>query len=161
MALTKKELVAEISKETLLRPEVISEVLETFTDIAVEELLVNGEFNIPNLVKISTYKQNKASVSTNPKDPNAPRVEVEGSLRLKSAVAVTLKKLLRIQKLYFSDSIGLIDRNSWRDALKWDNEGLSRQRTSKKIVESKTAHVSSVQNDETFGNPLLDDSYDE
>ena len=120
--LSRQELVEEISKETLIRPEVVSEVLNSLTDIAIETILKDGEFNLMNLFKVKSYEVKKVYIPSNPKHPNPSQDIGKAQKRLKSSLSENIRRLFRIQNKHFPDQPGLINRDTWKGALKWEKE---------------------------------------
>lgn len=56
-AMTKRELIREISDVTNLRPDVVKSVLDAFTDILIRESVMNGHFYLSNAFSIKPIKR--------------------------------------------------------------------------------------------------------
>lgn len=56
-AMTKRELVGEISEVTHLKPIIVQSVIDAFSDIMIREAVVNEKFRLSNCFSIDTYKK--------------------------------------------------------------------------------------------------------
>jgi nucleoid DNA-binding protein len=126
----KEDLIQDISTEARIHPEIVELVLSTLTDIAIERILAGETFQLLGLVKITTHDLPKRTVPPSPKVPNAKAQVIENQTQLRSSVSSTLKALARLQRSDFPDKPGLINRDTWRAALKWKKEGRSREKCS-------------------------------
>lgn len=52
----KGELLREIAARTFIKESVVAEVLETFRNVAIEEIVNKGEFNFSGLFSVTTYE---------------------------------------------------------------------------------------------------------
>ena len=56
-AMSKRELVREISHVTQLKPEVVNSVISALTDIIIREAVMTGKFILTNVFTINTHKR--------------------------------------------------------------------------------------------------------
>ena len=54
-AMSKRELISEISEVTQLKPEIVRSVLNAFTDIFIREVVINGAFHLANCFTVKTH----------------------------------------------------------------------------------------------------------
>lgn len=54
-AMSKRELINEISEVTQLKPEIVRSVLNAFTDIFIREVVINGAFHFANCFTVKTH----------------------------------------------------------------------------------------------------------
>lgn len=149
---SQRELVREISRETSLRTEVVEEVLAALTNISVEKIVNNEKYSFLNLFSITTYEL----------DFKVPETELTGDkagkrykkTALRGKLSKNLRDLYKLQNEEFADSPYLINRDSWKDALKWLGEG-----GKKRLVKQVDYKSKPVENDEVT-NPLLEDDED-
>lgn len=59
-AIRKAELLREIAARTTIRENVVELVLETFKEVATEEMVNKGEFNFAGLFRVRSYKTKQA-----------------------------------------------------------------------------------------------------
>lgn len=116
------ELVKEIAKETSLRTEVVEEVLAALTNITVEKV-VNGEpYSFLNLFSVSYNEIKNLKVPGTPGSTTST-VEYLGKKSLRARLSKNLRTLYSLQAETFPHQPYLVNRDSWRDALKWVREG--------------------------------------
>jgi len=60
-ALRKAELLREIAARTYIRENVVELVLETFKEVATEEMVNKGEFNFAGLFRVRSYRTKQAN----------------------------------------------------------------------------------------------------
>lgn len=56
-AMTKRELIREISDVTQLKPDIVKGVIDTFSDILIREAVMTGSFNLANCFTIRPVKR--------------------------------------------------------------------------------------------------------
>lgn len=145
--LSKDDLIRTISAESHVRRDVVALVLEKLTDIAIEEIANKGTFRLENLFTVTEHEVKNLVV---PKGRGVTGGVIPSTTRLSTKLSNTVRKLYKLQK-EFPASPGLVNRDSWRDALKWreeGNHGPARQRleTEKKSPKTYDLH-----------NPFLDE----
>lgn len=115
-------LAKEIAKETSLRVEVVEEVLAALTNITVEKI-VNGEpYSFLNLFSVSFHETKNLKVPHSPVS-NTPGREYPVKKSLRARLSKNLRVLYSLQAETFPHHPYLVNRDSWRDALKWVREG--------------------------------------
>lgn len=140
---TRAWLVREIAKDLRMRPEVVDLVLKRFQDIAVECLVNDDKFVLDGLFSVSSSEhEGRLSPSGEP----LPRQK-----RLSVRLSENIRKLYRLQHDVFLDKEGIVNRDSWRDALKWKKK----TQKNRPVETLPQVPVSPVATEEY--NPLLDD----
>lgn len=145
--LTKDELIRTIASESQVRREVVALVLEKLTDVAIEEIVNKGSFRLENLFTVTEHEVKNLVV---PKGKGSPGGVIPATTRLSTKLSITVRKLYKLQK-EFPASPGIVNRDSWRDALKWreeGNHGPARQRFQSEKKPAKTYDLH---------NPFLDE----
>lgn len=56
-AMSKRELIKEISDATQLKPDMVKSVLDAFADIFIRESVMTGKFNFSNCFSVKTHKR--------------------------------------------------------------------------------------------------------
>lgn len=56
-AMSKRELISEISEVTNLKPAIVKSVLDAFTDIFIRESVIKGKFYLANCFSVKTNKR--------------------------------------------------------------------------------------------------------
>lgn len=56
-AMSKREIIREISDATQLKPEMVKSVLDAFADIFIRESILKGKFNFSNCFSVKTHKR--------------------------------------------------------------------------------------------------------
>lgn len=116
------ELAKEIAKETSLRVEVVEEVLAALTNISVEKI-ANGEpYSFLNLFTV-THSETKNLKVPASSLTGAPAREYPVKKALRSRLSKNLRTLYSLQTETFAHQPYLVNRDSWRDALKWVRDG--------------------------------------
>ncbi len=120
--LYKKELLREISARTFIKEGVVEEVLETFKQIATEEIVNKGEFNFSGLFSVGNYhtKESNTGKAVIPARQRlrtrlASRVKIIWNARFSNGVtepesyAEFEENYLKKENNALRDSIGLLD----------------------------------------------------
>ena len=131
----KNSMVKAISRDILLREEVVEAVLDRFLDLAVEEIVNEGEFKVHNLLSVhsSDYKGYKSG-----------KGEVPPHRRLNLRLSSGVRRLFAHRNANPSASI---NRDNWREELRRLN---SSARKSEKTPVRKAP-------EDDFFNPLIDE----
>lgn len=141
----KTKLINEISHSANVRPDVVREVVNSLTDIAVEEIVNNGSFQLDNLVSFKSSEWAGYTAGGGRAIPKHTRLSVK--------ISSGLRKLYKAKA---SDSSEVITRSNWREKLK----DLTPPRNStSEPVSSVPKKTSEPVEDDDF-NPILDE-YDE
>lgn len=117
--LTKDELIKVIAQESHVRREVVALVLEKFADIAIEEIVNKGTFRLDNVFTVTEHEVKNLRV---PRSRYTTGGVIPTSTRLSTKLSTTIRELYKLQK-EFPATPGLVNRDSWKDALKWREEG--------------------------------------
>lgn len=56
-AISKRELIKEISEVTHLKQDIVKSVLDAFADIFIREAVITGKFNFSNCFSVNTHKR--------------------------------------------------------------------------------------------------------
>mgnify|MGYP001096088117 CR=1 FL=1 len=171
--LNKDKMVKQIAKDLFLREELVQEVLDKFVDIAIEEIVNEGDFQIHRLFSIVS-REYKGYENSKGRIPATRRL----SIRLSSGVHKLYRFSLKPDNDYEKYDI---NRNNWREFLSTieSNEKtnarepmLSETELEKydtgykdRIIENNTENHqnknSKTDNISTSWNPFLDDEDDE
>lgn len=54
-SMSRRQLIKEISDTTRLKPDAVKSVLDTFSDIFIREVVINGKFNFSNCFSVDTH----------------------------------------------------------------------------------------------------------
>lgn len=119
---TKKEMISEISNELNIRSEVVEVVLNKFIDVTIEKIVNNEEFSLMNVFSVSSHREGNAVIPANPHSGTESK-KIVNRKKLRSRLSRTLRTLYRLQNDQFPDKPYIVNRNNWRDALKWVQEG--------------------------------------
>lgn len=120
-------LVREIAQDLRLRPEVVDLVLKRFQDIAVESMVNDDKFVLDGLFTVNANDHESRIGPDGKKLPPQRRLSVK--------LSTNIRKLYRLQHDKFSDKPGIINRDTWRDALRWQRTtGSSPDSKKKKVV---------------------------
>lgn len=130
----REKIVRQIAQDLYLREDVVDEVLERWTDIAVEEIVNTGEFRFYRLFHVTSMKY---------KAYEGGMGHVPAHWRLKIKLSEGVRRLFKMRFSKFSGEDGHITRDNWRDYL---DAGIEEDKTSKKTA---------------LHNPLLDELSDE
>lgn len=106
--LSKKDIVNEISKDTLIKPDVVLDVINSLIDIAIEEIVNYGEFQLRNLFTITSYKRSAY-------DTQIGHVPAGETLSLK--VSKKVRFLRKIKLTLLNNESGIIGRDNWKRAV--------------------------------------------
>lgn len=152
---TRNELVSAISKDADVRADVVKDVIDSFINVAIEEIANKGTFNINNFVKISSYKWAGYTAGRGYEVPEHRRLSVK--------LAASVRNLFKLKN---DDPELEITRSNWRDVLRKVEEETVRTGVSPNPAVngkgSEAARTSPVEDpavledDEDF-NPILDD----
>ena len=112
MKTDRQKLVRSIAKDLSLRNDVVEDVLNRLTDIAIEDIVNNGEFSIKNFFSINSSKWK--SYKLNGK-------EIKSHFRLKVRISRKLKELYHNFGKN-SENYGLLNRNNWKDLANIDDD---------------------------------------
>lgn len=141
----KTKLINEISHSVNIRPDVVREVVNSLTDIAVEEIVNNGSFQLDNLVSFKSSEWAGYTAGGGRAIPKHTRLSVK--------ISSGLRKLYKAKA---SDSSEVITRSNWRDKLK----DLTPPRNSTSEPSSSISKKTSEAVEDDDFNPILDE-YDE
>lgn len=133
--MTRRALVREISKGTLVKPDAVEDVLDRFIDIAIEEIANKGVFSMENFFSIYPV-QFKGYKLAGKEIPDHERLRVKLSKKIRDLRKLKLGEL--------EDEDGIIGRDNWRKAFQYFQDNKSK----------KT-------NDSYPENPMLGEDYDE
>lgn len=146
--LSKRELIQEIARETHVRPQVVELILERMGDILVEQVVNNESFRWVGLLSI-TPQHLSERVVPGKEEP------VPAGVRPRPRLSDNVKILHRLQQGRFQDKPFIINRDTWRGALKWWKENPDERGSIPVLprVESPSLQPQEAE----FYNPLLDD----
>lgn len=115
---SKKSLVSEIADDLNIRVEVVEAILERFTDIAIEKIVNDEGFTLMNVFSVNPHDEGKLVI---PESSNGevPSQVVEGRKKIHSRLSRNVRALYRLQNDKFPDKPNIVNRDNWRDALKW------------------------------------------
>lgn len=113
--MTRERLVNEIAKDTHIRSDVVDIVLARFQDIAMEELANNEAFPMFGIVRVTPY------VTRDKVMPSGKRIPAIRSIKF--TVSENVRKLHQMQQRDFPDKPFIVNRDTWRGALKWAKDG--------------------------------------
>lgn len=135
------ELIKQIAKDLYLRRDVVEDVLESFTNLMVEEIVNQGEFRIKNILTVDSAEWGSYSLDGK---------TIPAHSRLKVRLSSKLKKLF---KKYGPGSVehGTLTRNNWTEL----DTTVETKNNEKKISPSNVAGES----DHELVNPFIDDDY--
>lgn len=151
---TRNELVSAISKDADVRVDVVKDVLDSFINVAIEEIANKGTFNIKNFVKISSYPWAGYTAGRG--------YEVPKHYRLSVKLAASVRNLFKLKN---EDPELEITRSNWRDVLRKVEEETVRTGVSPnpavngKVTEAgkKADQAPAESEDDDDFNPILDD----
>lgn len=109
--MSREQLIEEISRETHIRREVVTQVLDEFRNIAIEEIIQHHNFPLPGIFTV------KPHVTAEKKMPGGAIAPARKSFRL--AASDNLKDLYRLQHTLFPHRPGMVSRDTWQGAVKW------------------------------------------
>lgn len=149
--LTRRELISKISQHTNIRKDAVEEVVNGLVDVAVEEIINDGEFNIIELFSITSKDWKKSySINGETEVPNRPRLIIKLSRRVRDLWKMRID-VLKGEK-------GVITKDNWRDASKYLIE--NKKSLKSDLNEPKTANKPAAekeQKDKDNYNPFIDD----
>lgn len=148
----RQDLIREIASDLRIREEVVDLVLKRFQDVAMERLVNHESFPIDGLFSVTGSDQ-KSRLG-----PNGETLPSQRRLTVK--LSTNVRSLYRLQHDVFSDKPGLVNKDTWRDALRWKKEGnLAPRRTSTTTTPPVAAHPkpASTQEEDGLDNPFFDD----
>lgn len=147
--LTRRELIAKISQHTNIRKDAVEQVVDGLIDVAVEEIVNDGEFNIIELFSITSKDWNKSYSINNSKEvPSRPRLIIKLSRRVRD--------LWKMRIDMFKGEKGVITKDNWRDANKHVIES---KKAARKPLSDSTKNDKSIeksQDEQEDYNPFLD-----
>ena len=126
-------------------------MLETLTSVLIEEIANKGTFRLENVFSVSEHQVKNLRV---PKLGTSEGGIIPETSRLRAKLSSTVLKLYKLQRS-FPDNPGLVNRDSWRDALKWHDEG-NRGPGFKPLTEEKRIEEKPANSFELI-NPFLDE----
>lgn len=114
--LSRKELIREISNETFVRVEVVEVVLDSLVDIAIETLMKGDTFALKNLVTMEIVEEKGSTEMTM---LNGKRILKKPGRKLRTKTSPQLRKLVKLQHNILKKKPLIVNRRTWKDALKW------------------------------------------
>lgn len=156
--MTRSELINAVSKDADVRPDVVRDVLASFTNVAVEEIVNRGAFQLDNLLRIATAEWKGYTAGGGRKIPAHNRLSVK--------LSETLRALF---KHHQENPDVTIDRETWREVLKgvmerrYTSQGGVRvgdpvnQSEDHSVKTTESVIGESLIGDDDF-NPILDDT---
>lgn len=140
--MNKRKLIQTIAQDTNISKQTIKLVLQSLQDIAIEEICNKGTFKFFNIVTIHYFL-------SKPKTLNNKTIPAQ--YRIKARLSEPIKTLFLLQTQDFIDKPYMINRSTWKDAIKW------KQNTNKP---QKPTLQNQPNNDDMINN-ILDEYNDE
>ena len=105
----KRDFIKRVSHHTNIRADVVEIILEGIIDVAIEEIVNSGEFNLRQLLEVSSAEWGGYSIGDQ---------EVKSHRRLKITLSSSVRELWKARFSDFGGSIGKITKDNWRDILR-------------------------------------------
>lgn len=103
--MTNREFMAEVSKRTNLRRDIVEDVFQSAVDIAIEQIVNTGEFTMKDLFTVT---------SKNYKGYSLAGTEVPPQKRLAIRLSARIKSFWKLKNSRYPDSE--FSRNEWEEA---------------------------------------------
>lgn len=148
--LTRRELISKISQHTNIRKDAVEQVIDGLIDVAVEEIVNDGEFNLIELFSVTSKEWKKSYSINNSKDvPSRPRLIIKISRRVRD--------LWKLRIDMFNGEKGVITKDNWREANKHvlESKKAARKPLNESIKNPKIKENPPIET-EAY-NPFLDD----
>lgn len=147
--LTRRELISKVSQHTNIRNDAVEQVINGLVDVAVEEIINDGEFNIIELFSVTSKEWNKSySINNAEEVPSRPRLIIKISKRL--------RELWKFRIDILKGEKGVITKDNWRDAHKHLlKQEKSLKRANKSSADKEQPKVEAPKTEDY--NPFLDD----
>lgn len=100
---SKDEIITKLSKDLMIRRDVVEDVINKYTDVIVEEIVNKGEFHITNVLSIS---------SSSWKGYQLDGKEIPPHYRLTVRLSKKIKSLFKAFGPYSNDH-GVLTRDNW------------------------------------------------